>query len=47
MPSTSFHVKRRHLDYLDQVVDEHPDVHNPSQALKMILDEDMNRDDDG
>jgi len=39
MPSQTYHVRREHQDYLDELCDEIEQLSNPSQALKHVLDQ--------
>ena len=43
MPSQTYHLQRKHMDYLDSLCDESEQLNNPSQALKYVLNEHMQR----
>jgi len=40
MPSQTYHLQRKHMEYLDELCDEYPEMfENPSQALKYVIAE--------
>ena len=41
MPSQTYHLRREHMDYLDSLCDDVEELNNPSQALKYVIDRDM------
>jgi hypothetical protein len=44
MPSQTYHLKAEHMAYLDELCDESETLQNPSQALKYVLNDAMQRD---
>jgi len=43
MPSQTYHLKTKHMAYLDTLCDKSDELENPSQALKYVLNERMQR----